>query len=128
VKTIDLTDAQATDIAARLLGEHGIHVDPVVDVFHIVHLWPQGPLPTVAEARAVAAFRVRTTRPIEWHDARPPIRPACLLCAATDVPLTHDLCDGCAATCQVVYALDQCANAGRPFAAALVIPGSAGTD
>jgi hypothetical protein len=91
----ELDDGEQHRIAAAL-AEQGIRVEPVVDVFHTLHLWPAGPLSTVAADTAIRAFAAATDCRIHYHDRRPALAPVCLLCPASG-ELTHGLCDGCAA-------------------------------
>jgi Fe2+ or Zn2+ uptake regulation protein len=88
------TDAELADITAGLAAQ-GVHIAPVVDVYRVLHLWPEGELPTVLANRAVRAFLAVTDCRVEYHDPRPPIAPSCLLCKAEGVELTHDLCPSC---------------------------------
>jgi len=80
------------------LAEQGIHVEPVVDALHTLHLNPKAPMTTEQEVAALRAFAECTDCRIDYHDPRPPVAPSCLLCGVGGGRLTHELCDGCRAT------------------------------
>lgn len=64
----ELDDGEQHRIAAAL-AEQGIRVEPVVDVFHTLHLWALQPVTTRQEVRAVAAYRNATDCRIDFHQA-----------------------------------------------------------
>lgn len=90
----ELDDTEQHAIAAELAAQ-GIRVEPVIDVYHVLHLWPAAPLSTVAADTAIRAFADATDCRIHFHDQRPKPAPVCLLCPASG-ELTHGLCGACA--------------------------------
>lgn len=64
----ELTTADANHVTAAL-AEQGIHVEPVVDVFRVVHLWAEEPVSTEQEVRALYAFSAVTDCRLAWHGA-----------------------------------------------------------
>jgi hypothetical protein len=64
----EISDTQAISVAAGLLAA-GIHVVPVVDVFHTLHLWAQQPTTTPQEVAALRAFHAVTDVRMAWHPA-----------------------------------------------------------
>lgn len=62
----ELTDADAHHVTVALAAQ-GIHIAPVVDVYHTVHLWAQQPVTTRQEVRVIAAFRARTDSRLSFH-------------------------------------------------------------
>lgn len=65
-RELDDNEQQRITIA---LAAQGIRVAPVVDVFHVLHLWALEPCDTRQEVRALAAFRERTDCRLAWHGA-----------------------------------------------------------
>lgn len=66
--THELTDTDQTQVTAALAA-HGIRVEPVVDVFHVLHLWALAPVTTRQEVEALRAFRAVTDARLIWHPA-----------------------------------------------------------
>jgi hypothetical protein len=66
----ELTDTDAHLVTATLAAQ-GIHIEPVVDVWHVVHLWATRPVTTEQEVRAIRAFRDVTDCRLAWHGAVP---------------------------------------------------------
>jgi hypothetical protein len=64
----ELDDDQAHRITAAL-GEQGIRVEPIVDVYHVLHLWALAPTSTAQEVTALAAFSAETDCRLAWHEA-----------------------------------------------------------
>jgi hypothetical protein len=64
----EITDTEAATVTAGL-AEHGIRIEPVVDVFHVLHLWALAPTTTRQEVQAIAAFRTVTDCRLAWHEA-----------------------------------------------------------
>lgn len=62
----ELTDHDAHLVTATLAAQ-GIHVEPVVDVFHVVHLWAKSPTTTAQKVCAIAAFRDVTDCRLACH-------------------------------------------------------------
>ncbi len=65
----ELTDAEQTAVAQRLLVAEGVHVQPVMDIYHVLHLWALTPCTTEQEVRVIAAFRTATDCRLAWHGA-----------------------------------------------------------
>lgn len=63
----ELDDTEQHRIAAQL-AEQGIRVEPVIDVYHVLHLWALEPTTTADEVRALRAFKDRTDCRVDWHD------------------------------------------------------------
>lgn len=53
--------------ATQLANERRLLVTPAVDYDGVIDLWPRGPLSTLGEVRALAAFMARTDAPVRWH-------------------------------------------------------------
>lgn len=64
----ELDDNEQQRIAIAL-AEQGIRVAPVVDVFHVLHLWALAPVTTAQEVTALAAFHAKTDARLAWHGA-----------------------------------------------------------
>lgn len=64
----ELTDRDAHLVTATLAAQ-GIHVEPVVDVWHVVHLWAAAPVTTEQEVRALYAFHEVTDCRLAFHQA-----------------------------------------------------------
>lgn len=64
----ELTDAETLRITTALAVQ-GIRVEPVVDVYHVLHLWALAPVTTRQEVRAIGAYRQVTDCRIAWHAA-----------------------------------------------------------
>lgn len=64
----ELGDTEQHRIAADLAVQ-GIRVEPVVDVYHVLHLWALEPVTTADEVRALRAFKDRTDCRVDWHGA-----------------------------------------------------------
>lgn len=67
----EISDAEQQHIA-RQLAAQGIHVSPVEDIFHVLHLWFTEPCTTRQEVRTVAAFRAATDCRLACHKAVAP--------------------------------------------------------
>lgn len=65
----ELTDDELARIAKRVAKTEGVRVEPVVDVFHVLHLWALAPCDTRQEVRAIAAFQGETDARLAWHKA-----------------------------------------------------------
>lgn len=52
-----------------MLAAHGIRVEAVADVFHVLHLWAQHPMTTGQEVEALTAFSAVTDARLAWHPA-----------------------------------------------------------
>ena len=66
VVTHELTDAEAARITATL-AELGIAVAPVIDIYHVLHLWAQQPLSTRQEVTLLRAFWAETDARLVLH-------------------------------------------------------------
>jgi hypothetical protein len=64
----ELDDQEQHRIAVDLAAQ-GIRVAPVLDPFHVLHLWALVPLSTEQEVQALAAFHARTDCRLAWHQA-----------------------------------------------------------
>lgn len=62
----ELDDNEQQRIAIAL-AEQGIRVAPVVDVFHVLHLWALEPVTTAQEVTALTAFHAETDARLAWH-------------------------------------------------------------
>lgn len=52
----------------KQLAKQGIPIEPVIDVFHVLHLHAKTPLETRQEVQAVAAYRKVTDARIDFHE------------------------------------------------------------
>jgi hypothetical protein len=104
VKTLIVTGGKVKTVTHRRIDQ--AHATRLADPLPLtatvadddgIDLWPHGPLTTREAIRAQRVFIRATDAPIRWHDMRPPVRPTCVMCDATEVPQVHELCDGCAA-------------------------------
>jgi hypothetical protein len=66
--TSELSPAKQIVVTAAL-AEHGIYVEPVINVFHVLHLWALHPTTTRQEVEAIAAFHAVTDARLAWHPA-----------------------------------------------------------
>jgi hypothetical protein len=64
----ELDDDEQHRIAAAL-AEQGIRVEPVIDIYHVLHLWALAPCSTAQEVRALTAFHDATDCRLAWHEA-----------------------------------------------------------
>lgn len=64
--TRELDDTDLTALHAEL-AQVGVRVEPVVDVFHTVHLWALAETTTEQEVRALRIVAARTDARIAWH-------------------------------------------------------------
>jgi hypothetical protein len=64
----ELDDQEQHRIAVDLAAQ-GIRVEPVLDPFHVLHLWALTPCTTEQEVQALTAFRARTDCRLAWHQA-----------------------------------------------------------
>jgi hypothetical protein len=64
----ELSDTDAHRITAGL-AEQGIRVEPVLDVFHLLHIWALADMSTREEITAIGAFRDATDCRLVWHKA-----------------------------------------------------------
>lgn len=64
----ELTDREASTIT-RALAKEGIRVEPVIDPFHVLHLWALVELTVRQEIAALRAFAKVTDARIAWHAA-----------------------------------------------------------
>jgi hypothetical protein len=56
-------------LVTAMLAAHGIHVEAVIDVFNVLHVWALRPATTRQEVEALAAFRAVTDARLVWHPA-----------------------------------------------------------
>jgi hypothetical protein len=68
--THELTDADAARIT-RQLAQLGIHVEPVVGLDHVLHLWAKRPCDTWQEVVALRAYHAHHDGRMAWHSAGP---------------------------------------------------------
>lgn len=68
VVTHEISDRDTARIT-RALADQGIRVEPIVDIFHVLHLWALVPCTTEQEVRALYAFHEVTDCRIAWHKA-----------------------------------------------------------
>jgi hypothetical protein len=66
--TRELTDRAARRVT-KALRRQGIRVEPVTDIFGVVHLWATVPTTTRQEVKALYAFREVTDCRLAWHEA-----------------------------------------------------------
>lgn len=64
--TRELSDADQARIT-QALAEHGIRVEPVIDVLHVLHLWALQPTTTRQEVEAIAAYSAATDARLFFH-------------------------------------------------------------
>lgn len=64
----ELTTSEAATITAAL-AEHGIRVEPVIDIYHVLHLWARQPVTTAEEVHLLRAFAARTDARLVFHPA-----------------------------------------------------------
>ena len=64
----ELDDNEQQRIAVALATQ-GIRVAPVVDVFHVLHLWALEPCDVEQEVRALRAFALAIDARLAWHGA-----------------------------------------------------------
>lgn len=62
----ELTDREASAIT-KGLAKQGIRVEPVIDPFHVLHLWAKTALTIHQATVAIRAFAAVTDARIAWH-------------------------------------------------------------